>query len=131
PPLPSRTARLARAARLAAHLGRILIGARPRTVALDGPGVIVGLRRHRALERLLGAPDRHLVEMRLAEQAACLVRGAVARPALVVLALSAARIRALELDLARQRIVGDGELGLAQPLDLVADTRGALEIEVG
>ncbi len=36
----------------------------------------------------------------------------------------------LDLALPRQRIVGEDELGLAQPLDLVAEPRRLLELEV-
>ena len=41
------------------------------------------------------------------------------------------RRRGLDVGLAGEGIVGDGELGLAQALDLVAQARGGLELEVG
>ena len=37
----------------------------------------------------------------------------------------------LDFRLPRQGIVGHGELGVAQPLDLVAQSRRGLELEVG
>ena len=49
-----------------------------------------------------------------------------------VLALSSERAGAiLHVCLARQRVVGDGQLGLAQALDLVAQAGGGLELQVG
>ena len=80
-------------------------------------------------------PAAHRVEMPAWQTAA---RGAWSTPTarcrarpLLCLPFSRPDAGLCALDLAGQRIVGDGQLGVAQPLDLVAQPGGRFEVEVG